>query len=82
MTEEKPSGFRAEPAGGSLHRIISIGRDPWLVKNIEGVVRFKRPDAARLKVTALDANGMPAGAAGTADALTLQPTTVYYTVEP
>jgi hypothetical protein len=81
MSEEKPSGFRTEPAGGGLQKILSIGRDPWLVKEIEGAVRLKRPDAARLKVTALDANGEPVKAVGTGAEIRLSPTTLYYLIE-
>ncbi len=55
MSEDMPSHFRAEPAGTGLQRIVEIGRDPWLVKNLSGIVKFKRADAGQpLKVTALD----------------------------
>jgi hypothetical protein len=37
------------------------------VRELNGNVRFKRADAAQLKVTALDFNGYPAGPAGTAN---------------
>jgi hypothetical protein len=80
MTEEKPSGFRSEPTGSGEKRIISIGRDPWLVREAEGVVRFKRPDAARLKVVALDPNGEPAKSLGTASEIRLDPRTIYYLI--
>ena len=63
-------------------RITDIGHDPWLVKTLRGTVAFKRADANRLKVTALDFNGQPVGAAGTADAIKLQPRTLYYMIEP
>ena len=59
MTEEKPTGFRTEPVGDRRHRIMSIGENPWLVRKLEGVVRLRRPDAAKLKVTALDQFGQP-----------------------
>lgn len=81
MTEEKPANFTTEPAGNGLHRITSIGHDPWLIRELQGTVKFKRNDAARLKATALDVNGYPTGSAGTAAALTLQPGTVYYLIE-
>ena len=77
MSEEKNSGFRTQPAG-DVQRIVSIGRDPWLVRQISGTVKFKRADAAGLKVTALDHAGHPAGPAGTAAEIALQPATLYY----
>lgn len=81
MTEEKPTDFTTEPAGDGIRRITNIGRDPWLFREIQGTLRFKRADAARLKVTALDFNGYPAGEAGTAAELRLRPGTVYYVIE-
>ena len=82
MTEEKPSGFRAEPSGPGEKRIVSIGRDPWLVREAEGTVRLKRPDAAKLKVVALDPNGDPARTFGDASEIRLDPRTVYYLIAP
>jgi hypothetical protein len=80
MSEEKASGFQAEPAGEGVKRIVNIGTDPWQVKELNGTVRFKRADAAQLKVTALDFNGYPAAPCGSAQQLHLQPTTVYYLI--
>lgn len=82
MSEEKPTGFKTEPVADGRKRILSIGHDPWLVKEIQGVVRFKRADAAQLKVTALDMNGYPVGEAGNAGAINLKPTVVYYHIHP
>lgn len=82
MTEEKPDGFRSEIIASGENRIARIGGDPWLVRDVKGVVRFKRPDAARLKVTALDANGEPVKAIGTADSIKLVPGTLYYLIAP
>lgn len=82
MAEEKPSGFRAEASGPGAKRIVSIGRDPWLVREIEGTVRFKRPDAARLKAVALDPNGDRVKTLGHAAEIRLDPRTVYYLVAP
>jgi hypothetical protein len=82
MSEEKASGFRTEPAPGGQRKISSIGHDPWLVKEIEGTVKFKRPDASMLKVTALDFDGDPARSIGTASAIPLAPTTIYYLISP
>jgi hypothetical protein len=81
MTEEKPTDFATEPASDGVKRITNLGHDPWLIREIQGTLRFKRPDAARLKVTALDLNGYQTGAAGTAAALKLLPGVVYYLIE-
>ena len=80
MTEEKGNGFQTEPAGDSLKRIVNIGQDPWLVKKIRGTVKFVRPDAAGLKVTALDHGGYPASQIGNASDIRLDPTTLYYLI--
>ncbi|MGE0607998.1 MAG: hypothetical protein AB7O62_12960 [Pirellulales bacterium] len=81
MTEEKASGFQTEPAGERRHRIISIGQNPWLVRKLEGTVQFHRPDAAGLKVTALDSFGQPTAATMPGDAIRLLPDTLYYAIE-
>jgi hypothetical protein len=81
MSEEKPNGWRTEPAPGGEQRIVSIGRDPWLVKQLEGTVRFKRPDASRLKVTLLDGNGEAVKSTVGAEVIRLDPTTLYYLIE-
>jgi hypothetical protein len=81
MSEEKNSGFATQPLG-PLKKIVSIGQDPWMVRELEGVVKFKRPDAARLKVTPLDANGDPAGPVGSAAEIKLRAETLYYLVTP
>ena len=78
MSEEKSTGFKTEAAGDGRMRILDIGHDPWLVKELRGTVRFKRPDAALLKVTALDLNGYPAEEAGSAATIKLRPATIYY----
>jgi hypothetical protein len=82
MTEEKASNFRAEPTGGGGKRIVSIGKDPWLVKEVSGTVKFKRSDAAKLQVFPLDHSGYPAKTAGRAGSITLSPTTIYYLIRP
>jgi hypothetical protein len=43
-------------------------------------VKLRRSDAATLKVTALDGNGYPAGAAGTAAEIKLQPGVLSYAI--
>ncbi|HEU5117676.1 MAG TPA: hypothetical protein VFT74_13695 [Isosphaeraceae bacterium] len=82
MSEEKPSGFQTEPAENGLKRIVSIGRDPWLVKEFAGSVSLKRPDAKFLTVMAIEASGAPGTPAGDASGLSLQPRTLYYLITP
>lgn len=82
MTEEKASGFQSDEAQGGEKKIISIGHDPWLAKELNGSVRFKRHDAARLKVTALDFNGDPVKSIGAASEIRLVPNTIYYLITP
>jgi hypothetical protein len=80
MSEEKASGFQTETVSEGVKRIINIGTDPWQVKELNGTVRFKRADAAQLKVTALDFNGYPKDPCGSAQQLKLQPATLYYLI--
>ncbi len=81
MTEEKPTKFRFESLGDRRHRIISIGENPWLVRKLDGVVRLKRPDASKLRVTALDSIGQPTSNASPGDMIRLRPDTLYYSIE-
>lgn len=80
MSEERPDGFRTEPAGGEGKRIIDIGHDPWMVRRYSGKAALRRGDAAKMTVTALDLNGYPVKPAGKADAIALEPTTTYYLI--
>jgi hypothetical protein len=80
MSEERPTGYRTEAAGNGKRRITDIGRDPWLFKELTGTVSLKRPDAAEMKVAALDFNGYPLKPAGTAAGIKLGPETVYYLI--
>ncbi|HZK80597.1 MAG TPA: hypothetical protein VFC46_06005, partial [Humisphaera sp.] len=75
MSEDEPSGYRTQEAGNGMKRILDIGRNPWLVKDLSGTVKFKRADAASLKVTTLDFNGYPLKATGTATEIKLNPQT-------
>lgn len=81
MSEERATGFKTEAAGEGTLKITDIGRDPWQMRRLQGTVSFHRADAGSLRVTALDLNGHPAGKAGTAKSLKLQPGTVYYLLE-
>jgi len=80
MSEEEETHHKTEPVSSTVKRITNIGSDPWQVRELNGTVRFKRVDAAHLKVTALDFNGYPAGANGDAREIKLQPGTLYYLV--
>ena len=80
MSEEKTTEFKTTDVSPGVKRIVSIGRDPWLVKAFNGTVVFKRPDAARLRVTPLDANGYPAGKETSAGKIELQQETFYYLI--
>jgi hypothetical protein len=82
MSEEKNSDFATQPTQGGQQRITNIGHDPWLAREIDGLVKLKRPDAERLKVVALDWNGDPVKAVGNASAIRLLPTTLYYLITP
>lgn len=80
MSEEKSTGFETQPAGNGVQKIIHIGREPWSIKSIGGTVKFKRADAATLKVTALDANGDKQDELGTAVEIKLLPGALYYLI--
>jgi hypothetical protein len=82
MSEERPTGFRTTDIGNDTHRITDLGHDPWRVEELSGTVAFKRADAATLKVTALDFNGYPMHAVGTASEIKLAPNVIYYLVAP
>lgn len=80
MSEEQETNHKTEPVSLAVKRIVNLGTDPWQMRELNGTVRLKRADATQLKVTALDFNGYPAGPAGTAQEIKLQPTTVYYLI--
>ena len=85
MSEERATGFQAEPEANGVQKIVHMGRDPWTIKTLEGVVRFKRSDAAKLQVWSLDLNGGKedlAGKLGNATEIKLIPGTIYYLIEP
>lgn len=84
MSEEKSTGFRTEPVNDEVKKIVDIGHDPWLVKEVRGVVRCKRPDAGGLKVIPLDQNGNRVAQADKgglkAGAIQLRPDVLYYLI--
>lgn len=82
MTEEQATGFRSEPVPQSRDRkILSIGKEPWQLRELTGTVAFKRPDAATLRAVALDHLGHPTPRKQPASAIRLEPGTLYYLVE-
>jgi hypothetical protein len=78
MSEERATGFEAQPAGNGIQRIVHLGGDPWTIKVLSGSVKFKRADAGQLKVTALDGNGDVQNPTGTAAEIKLMAGTIYY----
>ena len=80
MSEEQPRSFATKDAGKGLKKIVSIGNDPWMIRAMQGTIRLNRPDAATLKVTALDANGYTAKPIGNAAEIELTPDTLYYLI--
>ena len=80
MSEERTTGFTAELLGSGRSRLLDPGGDPWLVRELEGTIRFKRADSASLRVTALDLDGRPAQEIGDARDFRLAPSTLYYLV--
>jgi hypothetical protein len=80
VSEEKATGFATEPADPGRKKIGSIGRDPWMMRGLAGVVEFKRAAAGALRATPLDFNGYPAGEPLPANGLRLQPRTIYYLI--
>ena len=81
MSEEKATDFKVQEQKDGGKKIVSIGHDPWLVKQFEGTVRIKRRDAASLKVTALDENGDALKSIVGAGEIRLGSRVLYYLVE-
>ena len=82
MTEDANSGWSAP--GSGPREIVDVGGPPLVVREIAGRIRFKRPDAASLRVTPLDPNGYAAAATtplGPKGELQLRPRTLHYLIE-
>jgi len=79
MSEDTNYGWSAPGTG--KRAIQNLGTAPINVRRFAGTVTVSRPDAGKLKVTPLDANGYPAGKASTGGKITLQPTVMYYLIE-
>jgi hypothetical protein len=80
MTEDANEGWTTAAAGDGLKRITSLGGPPIVVRNIDATVTIKRPDAAKLAVTALDANGRKRGELRGGGTIKLLPDCLYYLV--
>jgi hypothetical protein len=86
MTEETNYGWQVEPDGSQL-KVADLGSLPLNVRRIAGQVTVSRPDAANLRVTPLDPNGVPLQREVKTRVepgqlvVTLEPDILYYVVE-
>ncbi len=80
MSEEKATGFESQPASNGVQKIVHIGQDPWSIKALGGIVKFKRTDSGILKVVSLDANGDKQDELGAASEIKLLAGTLYYLI--
>ena len=80
MSEEQSSGFKTQPVGGQVKKIVNIGKDPWMIRALSGTLRFKLPQAAELQIQPLDFSGYAAGKALHGETLTLAADTMYYLI--
>jgi len=76
MSEEKATGFKTEDTEKSIKKIADIGRDPWLIKNIEGKVTFREA----VEATRLDLNGYATPEKQSGPDIKLSAGAVYYLV--
>jgi hypothetical protein len=79
-SEDRNRGWKTAPGDKGLTRIESLGGPPLVVRNLEGSISLTRPDADRLSVTALDANGYPKTKLGNAKTIALRPDVLYYLI--
>ncbi len=79
MSEETQYGWQAQ--GEGLRTIQKLGEPPVLVRELQGSVTFRLPNAETLRITPLDWNGYPAGSPTRGAVLNLQPNRFYYLVE-
>jgi hypothetical protein len=79
MTEDANYGW--DTSGAGTKKIESTGGPPIVVRNIAGTVTFRRADAARLAITALDANGYPRKKLPAGAVVKLLPDCFYYVIE-
>ncbi len=81
MSEEQTTGWRTESLGERSKRIVDIGRSPWQIRQLEGTIAFKGQRGQSLSVTTLDLQGQRVKDYGSADSITLDPSTCYYLLE-
>ena len=79
MSEESNYGFDAPGTG--IRTITDVGSAPIIVRNIQGSVTLKRPDAGELKVTSLDFNGYRTKQVRSGSAIVFEPRAIYYLIE-
>ncbi|BCX48998.1 glycosylhydrolase family 5 [Haloferula helveola] len=80
MSEEKATGFRTEPTSDGRKRIVSIGKDPWLVRELSGEAGLRRADAESLTVHALDRDGRVVASNKGARKFGFRPACPYYLI--
>ncbi len=80
ISQAQDYGYKAVPATG-MRKIVDRGTPPIILRNIQGTVSLKRPDAAGLTVTALDFNGYPTQTTTGATKIDLSPDVLYYVIE-
>ncbi len=84
MTEDRNYGWKTREVkveGKRRKKITSLGAPPIVVRQIAGLVSFKRADATELRVTGLDHNGYRRQElAGSAANVRLLPDCLYYVI--
>ncbi|MFP4382385.1 MAG: hypothetical protein ACLFUS_17925 [Candidatus Sumerlaeia bacterium] len=90
MTEERPVGWKEEPASftdkkGDKYegfKILDKGAGGFEIRSPRGTIRLKRPDAGSLRVTPLDVDFLPRGEAEPAkETIQLLPDCLHYIIE-
>lgn len=78
MSEEQPTGWKSEELTDGKSKILSIGKDPWVIRPLRGSVQFKLEKSESLKVTPLDGNGTPMAEPQRTTKISLRPDCLYY----
>ncbi|MCS7254789.1 MAG: hypothetical protein RMK18_12410 [Armatimonadota bacterium] len=77
VTEEQNNGWQTAQEGNLL-RIIQLGAAPLFVRQFSCTIMFRRNDASKCQVIALDTNGYPLKNIGNAARFSLIPEVLYY----
>jgi hypothetical protein len=77
MSEEQASDFQTESLKQGEKKIMNIGKDPWLFRELSGSVVFRDSVLA----TPLDGDGRPKSSAIEGNTIELQPDVLYYLVQ-